>query len=107
MSSTMRTEIFIEILTLGLGLFVHFGKSHMFSASFVELKAETEQIIFFFCERREKNDFILHNALLAKGMQGMAWEKKNDYIVIFIYFFYSKFEIKVILEYEPSNLRSE
>ena len=103
----MRTEIFIEILTLGLGLFVHFGKSHMFSASFVELKAETEQIIFFFCQRREKNDCILHNALLAKGMQGMAWEKKkNDYIVIFI-FFYWKFEIKVILEYEPSNLRSD
>ena len=44
MSSTRRTEIFIEILTLGLGLLVHFGKSHMFSASFLELKAEQEQI---------------------------------------------------------------
>ena len=43
MSSTMRTEIFIAILTLGLGLLVHFGKSHMFSASFLELKAEQEQ----------------------------------------------------------------
>ena len=87
MSSTMRTEIFIEILTLGLGLFVHFGKSHMFSASFVELKAETEQIIFFFCQRREKNDCILHNALLAKGMQGMAWGKKkrlHSYICFFL-----------------------
>ena len=39
MSSTMRTETFIVILTLGLGLLVHFGKSHMFSASFVEMKA--------------------------------------------------------------------
>ena len=54
MSSTMRTEIFIEILTLGLGLFVHFGKSHMFSASFVELKAETEQIIFFLSKKGKK-----------------------------------------------------
>ena len=61
MSSTMRTEIFIEILTLGLGLYVHFGKSHMFSASFVELKAETEQIIFFL-SKKGKNDCILHNA---------------------------------------------
>ena len=33
MSSTRRTEIFIEMLTLGLGSLVHFGKSHMFSAS--------------------------------------------------------------------------
>ena len=44
MSSTRRTEIFIAILTLGLGTLVHFGKCHMFSASLVELKAEQEQI---------------------------------------------------------------
>ena len=88
----MRKEIFIVILTLGLGLFVHFGKSHMFSASFVELKAETEQIIVF-CQRREKNDCILHNALLAKGMQGMASEKKKKRLhsYIYIYILNSKF----------------
>ena len=105
MSSTMRTEIFIEILTLGLGLFVHFGKSHMFSASFVELKAETEQIIFF-CQRREKNDCILHNALLAKGMQGMAWEKKKR-LHSYIYFFF-KFKIRnrIIYKIRTINLRS-
>ena len=86
MSSTMRTEIFIEILTLGLGLFVHLGKSHMFSASFVELKAETEQINFFLL-KKGKNDCILHNALLAKGMQGMAWGKKKR-LHSYIYFFF-------------------
>ena len=84
MSSTMRKEIFIVILTLGLGLLVHFGKSHMFSASFVELKAEQEQIICFL-SKEGKNDCILHNVLLAMGMQGMASEKKNDFIVIFIF----------------------
>ena len=93
MSSTMRTEIFIEILTVGLGLFVHFGKSHMFSASFVELKAETEQIIFF-CQRREKNDCILHNALLAKGMQGMVWEKKKKKKRLHSYIYLFLFEIR-------------
>ena len=70
------------ILTLGLGLLVHFGKSHMFSASFVELKAKQEQIIFW--SKKGKNDCILHNVLLAMGMQGMASEI-NDYIVIFIF----------------------
>ena len=71
MSSTMRTEIFIVILTLGLGTLVHFGKSHMFSASFVELNAEQKQIIFL--SKKEKNDCIFHNVLLAMGMQGMAY----------------------------------
>ena len=52
MSSTMRKEIFTVILTLGLGTLVHFGKSHMFSASFVELKAYQEQIIFW--SKKEK-----------------------------------------------------
>ena len=55
MSSTMRTEIFFVILTLGLGTLVHFGKSQMFSALFVELKAEQELNHFFFvCQRRRK-----------------------------------------------------
>ena len=95
MSSTRRTEIFIVILTIGLGTLVHFGKSRMFSASFVELKAEREKIFFFFfLSKKGKNDCILHNVLLAKGMQGMASEKKkkqkNNYIVIFIFL---KFEI--------------
>ena len=66
MSSTRRTEIFIVILTIGLGTLVHFGKSRMFSASFVE-----------FLSKKGKNDCILHNELLAKGMQGMASEKKK------------------------------
>ena len=93
MSSTRRMEIFIVILTIGLGTLVHFGKSRMFSASFVELKAEREKIFFFFLSKKGKNDCILHNVLLAKGMQGMALEKKkqNDYIVIFIFL---KFEIR-------------
>ena len=82
MSSTRRTEIFIEMLTLGLGLFVHFGKSHMFSASFVELKAEQEQIVFW--TKKRKNDYILHNVLSAMGMQGMVSEI-NNYIVTFIF----------------------
>ena len=76
MSSTMSKEIFTVILTLGLGLLVHFGKSHMFSASFVELKAEQVQIIFFFKEG--KNEYILHNVLLAMGLQGMPSEKKKN-----------------------------
>ena len=38
------TEIFIAILTLGT--LVHFGTSHVFSASFVVLEAKQEQIIF-------------------------------------------------------------
>ena len=52
MSSTMSKEIFTVILTLGLGLMVNSGKSHMFSASFVELKAKQEQIIFL--SKKEK-----------------------------------------------------
>ena len=61
------------ILTLGLGTLVHFGKSHMFSASFIELKAEQELNHFFFClSAEEKNERILHNLHLAMGMQGMA-----------------------------------
>ena len=88
MSSTRRTEIFIVILTLGLGTLVHFGKSHMFSASFVEFKAEQEQIVFW--SKKGKNDYILHNVLSAMGMQGMASEI-NDYIVTFIFL---KFEIR-------------
>ena len=52
MSSTMSKEIFTVILTLELGLMVNFGKSHMFSASFVELKAKHEQIIFL--SKKEK-----------------------------------------------------
>ena len=70
MSSTRRTEIFIVILTLGLGTLVHLGKSHMFSASFVELNPEQEQIIFL--SKKEKHECILHNVLLAMGMQGMT-----------------------------------
>ena len=85
MSSTRRTEIFIVILTLGLGTLVHFGKSHMFSASFVELKAEQEQIIFL--SKKEKNDCILHNVLLAIGMQGMALGKEKKRLHSYIYFF--------------------
>ena len=54
MSSTTRTEIFIAILTLGLGLLVHFGKYHMFSASFVELKAEQEQSFLKILNSKEK-----------------------------------------------------
>lgn len=40
----MMTDIFIAILTLGT--LVHYGKSHVFSASFVALEAKQEQIIF-------------------------------------------------------------
>ena len=50
MSSTMMTEIFIAILTLGT--LVHYGKSHVCSASFVALEAKQEQIIF--CQRRKQ-----------------------------------------------------
>ena len=72
MSSAMRTEIFTVILTLGLGLLVHSGKSQIFSSSFVELKAEQEQTHFFCLSEKEKNERILHNLPLAMGMQGMA-----------------------------------
>ena len=52
---------------------MHFGKSHIFSSSFVELKAEQELNHFFFClSEKEKNERILHNLPLAMGMQGMA-----------------------------------
>ena len=88
MSSTRRTEIFIVILTIGLGTLVHFGKSRMFSALFVELKAEREKIFFFFfLSKKGKNDCILHNVLLAKGMQGMASEKKTKRLHSYLYFF--------------------
>ena len=75
------------ILTIGLGTLVHFGKSRMFSASFVELKAEREKIFFFFLSKKGKNDCILHNVLLAKGMQGMALEKKTKRLHSYLYFF--------------------
>ena len=79
MPSTMRTEIFFVILTLGLGTLVHFGKPHMFSASFVELKAEQELNHYFFClSEEEKNERILHNLHLAMAMQGI----ENDSIYI-------------------------
>ena len=80
----MSKEIFTVILTLGLGTLVHFGKSHMFSASFVELKAYQEQIIFG--QRRKK---WLHFAqrTFSYGIQGMASEQKKKSLHSYIYFF--------------------
>ena len=104
MSSTMRKEIFTVILTLGLGTLVHFGKSHMFSASFVELKAKQEQIIFL-----SKKEKWIHFAKRTFSYELARHDiEKKKALHSYIYFFLnSKFEIKVILKEEPSNLRSE
>ena len=77
----MRKEIFTVILSLGLGTLVHFGKSHMFSASFVELKAKQEQIIFL---SKKKKWIHFAQRTFSYGLARNAIEKKN---YIAIYFF--------------------
>ena len=78
MSSTLRTETFIVILTLGLGLLVHFGKSHMFSASFVELKAEQEQFIFL--SKKEKMNAFCTTYFFSYGhaRHGIGKKPRNS-----------------------------
>ena len=90
----MRKGIFTVILTPGLGLLVHFGKSHMFSASFVELKAKQEQIIFL---SKKKKWIHFAQRTFSYGLARNAIEKKKLHSYIF-FFYYSKFEIKVILK---------
>ena len=78
------------ILTLGLGTLVHFGKSHTFSASFVELiESVTGTNHFLFKEG--KIDCILHNVLLPMGFKAWHRNKKKAYIVTFIFL---KFKIR-------------
>ena len=73
---------------------MHFGKSHMFSSSFVELDPEQEQIIFLSKKEKKWRYFAQRTFSYGHARDGVG--KNNDG---YIYFFKnSKLEIKVILK---------